>query len=59
MAYFLTGLGYGVMILGALMSLAGGIIVIVSLCSFMAWIGDKIAGTDAEDEDGGEDTQDE
>ena len=50
MAYFLTGLGYGVMILGALMSLAGGIIVIVSLCSFMSWIGDKIAGGDAEDE---------
>lgn len=59
MAYFLTGLGYGVMILGALMSLAGGIIVIVSLCSFMNWIGERITGGDAEDEDSGEDTQDE
>ena len=41
MAYFLTGLGYGVMILGAMMSLAGGIIVIVSLCSFMNWVGER------------------
>ena len=51
MAYFLTGLGYGVMILGALMSLAGGLIVIGSLCSFMAWIGDRIAGTDSEEDE--------
>ena len=50
MAYFLTGLGYGVMALGWVMSFSGGVIVLVSLCSFMAWIGDKIAGTDAEDE---------
>ena len=50
MAYFLTGLGYGVMALGWLASFLGGIIVLASLCSFMAWIGDKIAGTDAEDE---------
>ena len=50
MAYFLTGLGYGVMALGWVMSFSGGVIVLVSLCSFMAWIGDKIAGGDAEDE---------
>ena len=50
MAYFLTGLGYGVMALGWVMSFSGGVIVLVSLCSFMAWIGDKITGGDAEDE---------
>ena len=59
MQWFLTGMGYGVMALGWLMSFAGGIIVIVSLCSFMSWIGDKIAGTDAEEDESGEDTQDE
>ena len=59
MSYFLQGLGYGVMALGWLMSFAGGIIVIVSLCSFMAWIGEKITGSAEEDEDSGEDTQDE
>ena len=54
MTWFLTGLGYGVMALGWVMSFAGGIIVLVSLCSFMSWIGDKLAGTED-----GEDTQDE
>ena len=58
MQWFLSGLCYGLVGLGASMSFAGGIIVLVSLCSFMSWIGDKLAGTE-DDEGAGEDTQDE
>ena len=42
MSYFLQGLGYGVMAFGGLLSFCGGVVVLVSLCSFMAWIGEKI-----------------
>lgn len=42
MGYFVQGLGYGVMALGWVMSFAGGMVVLFSLCSFMAWLGDRI-----------------
>lgn len=58
MSYFVQGLLYGVLALGWLMSFAGGIIVIISLCSFMSWIGDRInpdADEICDDEDDGDD----
>ena len=57
MGYFVQGLGYGVMALGWVMSFAGGMVVLFSLCSFMSWIGDRInpdADEICEDEDDGD-----
>jgi hypothetical protein len=54
MNYFVQGLLYGVLALGWLMSFAGGVIVIISLCSFMNWVGSRInpdADEICEDED--------
>lgn len=56
MQWFLTGLGYGVMALGWLFSFTGGLIVLMSVCAFMSWLGDKVSG---EDGDAGEEQRDE
>ena len=48
MEYFVKGLRYGVMAFGGLLSFTGGVVVLVSICSFMAWVGEKI-NPDAEE----------
>lgn len=58
MSCFLKGLGYGVMALGWLLSFSGGVIVLVSFCCFVNWIGELITGAIADDESE-EDVQDE
>ena len=58
MSYFLQGLGYGVMALGWLLSFSGGVIVLVSFCCCMNWIGERITGAAAEIENE-EDVEDE
>lgn len=42
MSYFIQGLGYGLMAFGGLLTFSGGVVMLVSLCCFMAWIGEKI-----------------
>lgn len=59
MGYFVQGLGYGVMALGWVMSFAGGMVVLFSLCSFMSWIGDKITRAAGGEDDVEEDEEDE
>lgn len=51
MAYFVQGLGYGLMAVGWVLAFGGGIMLLVSFGAFLTWIGDMIS---PEDHDGGE-----
>jgi len=42
MTYFVQGLWYGLLAFGWLISFTGCLVVLISICTFLAWIGERI-----------------